>query len=585
MKVKEFEKKLKMEYKNTFKNKKNCKRSFRFRIKFALAIGLCVLVIGLLIQHGYIAVQNKNIEAHNKKIYQMQSQVNLESTDLLAIQSKQEYQKAVETYRPNFLLKKKKKSILSSIFTLKGCTSKKDTADLSPTPPTNPDNPGSFDTNVQTVGIDEADIAKSDGKYIYVLSNDTLTIFNLEGTIVCEKNFKSATELFIYQNKIVLIGEVSFYILSFQNEEIQTINSKQKIKMITSRLKDNIVYFVYFENLKEVDYSACFYDKCSNPAQLCTITKYDLSTNEMKTIQEVVGETVKVYASLNAFYLSSSYSMGTSPVITAVSMFDYELDPKGVMKSYGYVLNQFSMDEYEGYFRIVTTDLTQNAEKLNSISIYDLNQELKRVGYLNQGIGIGRQTVRSVRFDQTNCYVVTYENKDPLYEINCSDPMNPVITSSYQAPGYSNYLHNFTIEDQPYILGLGYTDSRESTKISVFENKDQLNQIGKDYILSKNKYYDNADYESETIRLDMFENHKALFIYNDNHYFYIGTNVSKEEYIIFKIDVFNPGVPVSIYKKEKITTNSSTESTRVFLIEGTLYYTTHENQLIIKEWK
>lgn len=114
-------------------------------------------------------------------------------------------------------------------------------------------------------------------------------------------------------------------------------------------------------------------------------------------------------------------------------MFTLELEPIGVIRLLGTVLNQFSMDEYDGFFRVVTTDKTRDALEMNALSIFDLNDACKRVGYLDQGIGKEYQEVKSVRFDKNTCYIVTYENTDPLYEIDCSNPTEPKIISAYEA--------------------------------------------------------------------------------------------------------------------------------------------------------
>ncbi|MDE5856258.1 MAG: beta-propeller domain-containing protein, partial [Anaeroplasmataceae bacterium] len=226
--------------------------------------------------------------------------------------------------------------------------------------------------------------------------------------------------------------------------------------------------------------------------------------------------------------------------------------------------------EYEGYFRVVSTDNTKNAEELNAITIFDLS-DLQKVGYLNQGIGLERQIVKSVRFDKNTCYVVTYENTDPLYEIDCSNPKEPTIVSAYQAPGYSNYLHTFKIGEKEYVLGLGYTDSLRSTKISVYEKTDGTAQIGKDFILAYDDYYSKGSYYNKGIKLQMFENHKALFIYEDGRNLYLGAHVAYNAYLIFKIDVESENV-VTIYKEIKLNGELRNDS-RLFLIENRLYIT------------
>ena len=115
--------------------------------------------------------------------------------------------------------------------------------------------------------------------------------------------------------------------------------------------------------------------------------------------------------------------------ISTISIFDYSLNAVGTIRLSGSILNQFSIDEHNNYLRVVSTNTSMPVTKLNAISIYDLST-LQRVGYLDQDIGLGRQIVKSVRYDNDTCYVVTYENTDPLYEIDLTDVTAPKIAIS-----------------------------------------------------------------------------------------------------------------------------------------------------------
>ena len=305
------------------------------------------------------------------------------------------------------------------------------------------------------------------------------------------------------------------------------------------------------------------------PNYVYSLCCFDLDTLESKETQLLSSYSSILYASDQSFYFTSY-----NQFYTAISIFSFDLEPLGVVYVNGSVLNQFSMDEYEGYFRVVSTDTTRNAEELNAITIFDLS-DLKKIGYLDQGIGKERQIVKSVRFDKNTCYVVTYENKDPLYEIDCSNPEKPTIVSEYQAPGYSNYLHNFKIGDKEYVLGLGYTDSLVNTKVSVYEKTEEgTSQIGDDFILSSSEYYSKGDYYNPSLKTGMFSNHKALFIYNDGTYLYLGAQVAYDAYLIFKIDVEAESV-ITIDKEFKLK-GEKNNSSRLFLVDNKIYLTNCE---------
>jgi uncharacterized secreted protein with C-terminal beta-propeller domain len=121
--------------------------------------------------------------------------------------------------------------------------------------------------------------------------------------------------------------------------------------------------------------------------------------------------------------------------------------------------------------------------------------------------------------------VVTYEQTDPLYEIDLSDPTNPTIVSIYKAPGYSSYLKNFEIAGKKYLLGIGYDDDLSTRKISIYLDEEETKQIGNDFLIS---YYEfnGVDLLLDDIIHTNFDNHKALFIFNDGTYFYLGLKVN-----------------------------------------------------------
>lgn len=121
----------------------------------------------------------------------------------------------------------------------------------------------------------------------------------------------------------------------------------------------------------------------------------------------------------------------------------------------GNVLNQFSMDENSGYFRIATTknstwlsDSDKQDESYNNLFVLD--QNLKTVGSLEK-IAEGER-IYSVRFIGNRAYMVTFKQTDPLFVIDLSEPSDPKILGQLKIPGFSNYLHPY---DENTLIGLG----------------------------------------------------------------------------------------------------------------------------------
>ena len=112
----------------------------------------------------------------------------------------------------------------------------------------------------------------------------------------------------------------------------------------------------------------------------------------------------------------------------------------------GYVLNQYSMDEYNGHFRIATN--WYGGTQTNNV--YVLNMSLAVVGRL-ENLATG-ENLHSVRFIGDKCYLVTFKKTDPLFVIDLSQPTNPKVLGSLKIPGYSDYLHPY---DESHIIGVG----------------------------------------------------------------------------------------------------------------------------------
>lgn len=122
----------------------------------------------------------------------------------------------------------------------------------------------------------------------------------------------------------------------------------------------------------------------------------------------------------------------------------------------GHVLNQFSMDEHDGYFRIATTKNRtwsrylddRSIESYNNLYVFDKN--LKQVGAVEK-LAEGER-IYSVRFMQNRAYMVTFKQIDPLFVIDLKDPKNPQVLGELKIPGFSNYLHPY---DEDTLIGLG----------------------------------------------------------------------------------------------------------------------------------
>ncbi len=141
----------------------------------------------------------------------------------------------------------------------------------------------------------------------------------------------------------------------------------------------------------------------------------------------------------------------------------------------GSLLNQFSLDEYEGYLRVISTDSSpwdeSNQSETSLVVLQEQNDRLAIVGEVG-GLGKG-ETLFSARLMDDIGFAVTFRQTDPFYVLDLSEPTNPRISGELKIPGVSTYLH--PIGDR-MVLGLGQdaTEDGRTTglKLSLFDVSD-----------------------------------------------------------------------------------------------------------------
>jgi len=391
-------------------------------------------------------------------------------------------------------------------------------------------------TNVQVAGVDEADIVKNDGKYIYVVSGGKLIIADaypaedakiLSSTELGENI--TPQEMFIGEDSVLVFassyvqqydkqgeigGDVIYPSFSTTVAQLWDVSDRENPILeksaefegsyLTSRKIGSTAYFVinsypdywiydhegdfndiivpqYRElNAKEIDsgrekefapIAKCGEIAYFEPIQasaFITIASMDIDDSDAEVKkQTIVGSGQNVYASLDALYLAEvNYNYGfpipfigdvmppENPEETIIHKFaleDGEVSYLGFMEAPGHILNQFSMDEFNGYFRIATTKgEVSRAGGGSTNNIYVFNSDLNMAGKL-EGLAPGEK-IYSARFMGEKAYLVTFKKVDPLFVIDLSNPEKPAVLGKLKIPGYSDYLHPI---DETHIIGLG----------------------------------------------------------------------------------------------------------------------------------
>lgn len=142
----------------------------------------------------------------------------------------------------------------------------------------------------------------------------------------------------------------------------------------------------------------------------------------------------------------------------------------------GFALNQFSLSEHEGILRAATTDTPpwfggENPSESFVTTLRPQDGALVRAGQVG-GIGRGER-IFAVRFLADTGFVVTFEQTDPLFTIDLSDPERPRVLGELVIPGFSSYLHPV---DGDRLIGVGTGPDEGSDafglQVSLFDVSD-----------------------------------------------------------------------------------------------------------------
>ncbi len=186
----------------------------------------------------------------------------------------------------------------------------------------------------------------------------------------------------------------------------------------------------------------------------------------------------------------------------------------------GQVLNQFSMDERDGIFRIATTrdvrwtEFLDEGDRDTYSNIFTLDENLNQLGAIRE-IAKGER-IFSVRYIGDRAYMVTFEQVDPLFVIDLSDARNPQILGELKIPGFSNYLHPY---DNDTLIGLGRDTSLDDEgnvrvkglKLSLFDVSDVTAPKEVDtYLLGDSGSSSVAEYDHKAFLFSLEKNLLAI---------------------------------------------------------------------------
>ena len=342
---------------------------------------------------------------------------------------------------------------------------------------------------------------------------------------------------------------------------------------------------------KCIEFSNIIYPEKLNNLRYSVVALIDESTLDVLDANALLCYSSSIYVSNENVYATRGYTFKgsfdgsdyehyfrTMTDITVLKYSDGTLENKGTLTVEGSVKDQYSMDEYDGYFRVVTSTsdgIYSNknidsadkekyfATKRRSATLTAFNLEtLEKVAEVRDFAPEGEEAM-SVRFDGTSAYVCTAEvitMSDPVYFFDLSDYSNVTYTDTGVIAGFSTSLIQL---GDGYLLGIG-VDGKNNVKIEVYEERDGQ-------VISVDSYVIFGEYSTE---------YKSYFIDRENNLFgipvliYEGTTGYYSPRTAYLLFCFNGNElvmieDVELYKGRGIDLGR----VRAFMDDGYLYIT------------
>ncbi len=447
------------------------------------------------------------------------------------------------------------------------------------------------DTNVREEGVGEADIVKTDGKNLYIVNGQSVEIVGIETDEMQEKSRIDVgeesyiTELYVQEDRLVILytksesndGENTYdenfreytyadtYDVSDPSAPGKLGSITQSGSYHTMRVRDGYVYVIsdfyadtasprdsvgaYVPEVqgKTLEASDIYMPQRKMGSQYTVISSFSLENPEEKTDSKAVfGTGGMCYVSTENIYITEAYydadgSDVTQTSIRKITYADGTFQGAAQTKVNGILNDSFSIDEYNGYLRLVTTvsavnssdggwfsdffEETEVQETEDSNSLYILDGELNITGEIHDLAP--DESVYSARFMGDIGYFVTFRQVDPLFSADLSDPAAPEVIGELKIPGFSEYLHPY---GEGKLLGIGMAvDEKgvttEGVKVSIFDVSDPSDVTEEQTYIMEDMFGTDVGYDYKAVFVDVEKNLFGFLAYGDT-----------SEYVIFTYD-------------------------------------------------
>jgi hypothetical protein len=135
----------------------------------------------------------------------------------------------------------------------------------------------------------------------------------------------------------------------------------------------------------------------------------------------------------------------------------------------GTVLSRWQMDEYDGVFRVVSQPGGWGTDEPPVMQTFRVNSssDIQPAGSLSIALPRPNEVLQSARFDGTRGFLITAEQRDPLFTFDLSDPANPRQLGELEMPGW--VYHMEPRGNRVFALGYDPENPDGSLNVSLFD--------------------------------------------------------------------------------------------------------------------
>ncbi len=239
-------------------------------------------------------------------------------------------------------------------------------------------------------------------------------------------------------------------------------------------------YMYYYNTRDNEDLTTVLAINIADPKNIFIADRLDFTRSNTSYDNNVHVTTDAIYISQYKWGYYNEYGYYTEGNATDITYVDIS-DPDGKIsigakfEVPGVVLDRWQMDYYNGYFRVITPDRYWG-NGFPNLYVFKVNSKDDITPVSRLRIEPPRpESLTSVRFDRDRAYAVTYEQRDPLFIIDISNPEKPEQKGAIDMSGWLDYIE----PRGDVLVALGYDNDNETGEmtlaVSMFDVKDLNN--------------------------------------------------------------------------------------------------------------